>query len=407
MTMWWGAARSALLLAALLPAACMKTVYLDHPDNSAGGVSGTSDAGPVGGGNGLPDGGGNSDASHLHCSGSATPMQINVAQEKPAFTFALDRSHSMLMQLGMTPGSSRFSVTRDAIYGAVSTSLYSTLVPFGYYEFPTGDPTCSNACCTAGFPAGFNQVNNFNSSLFQCMSSQSLTCNNSDSAPTGQALQKIASAWRNNTTNQPLYTLLLTDGKPSDDCALDSSSSALNACEQTVNFLADMLSGSVFRTPAPPITTIVLAIGAVELDAPPSPSQPTYNSCLNKMAFAGGHPAQTPNPQAAAYTLLSTDASVRPQIDTLVTNAICTFDIDSSFDPLGKYEVDYNSGSSNGSTIPSDPTNGFTLLDKTRLMLTGSWCNTLMMAMKNSTHHSVTIRECVDPTHSFQQPPNP
>jgi hypothetical protein len=395
MTMRWGGGRSALLLAALLPAACMKTVYFDHPEIGAGGGGESgSDAGPGGGGNGVTDGGGNSDANHLHCSGSASAVSFNAAQEKPGFMFALDRSKSMLTALG---GGSRFSVTRDAIYSAVSSSLYSSLVPFGYYEFPTGDSTCSNVCCAAGFPSKTGQSTAFSIALSQCsMSSQSLTCNtSSDSVPTGQALQKIANSWRQNSSNAPLYAFLLTDGAPSNDCAFDSSPSAGNACEQTTNLINDMNSGNTFSSPVTPITTIVIAIGAVELDAPPPPSTATYNSCLNKMAFAGGHPA-TNSP--TAYTLASTEASVHTQIDMIVTNAICTFDIDSNFDPKNPYEIDYN-----GSLILSDPVNGWTL-DRTKLTFNGALCTTLMTAMKNSTRHNVTVKSCVDPSHPFQQP---
>jgi hypothetical protein len=395
----WGGGRSALLLAALLPAACMRSIDLSHPPVGGGGTDG-SDAGPVGGGSGVTDGGGgNADGGHLHCNGSASPMSFNVPQEKPAFMFALDRSKTMLTGLGNNNGT-RFSVARDAINAAVSSSPYSSLVPFGYYEFPTGDSTCSNVCCAAGFPAKTGQSVNFSIALSQCsMSSQSLTCNtNSDSAPTGQALQKIANSWKQNSSNAPLYALLLTDGAPSNDCAFDSSPSAGNACEQTTNWINDMSSGSTFSSPVTPITTIVMAIGAVELDAPPPPSTPTYNSCLNKMAFAGGRPAVN---SPTAYTLASTEASVHTQIDWIVTNAICTFDIDSSFDPKSMYEVDYN-----GSQIGSDPLNGFTL-DKTKLTLTGSWCSTLITAMKNSTRHNITVKGCLDPSHPFQPQPNP
>ena len=266
MTIRWGGGRSALLLAALLPAACMRT-YEFNPPGGGGGTNG-SDAGPFGGGNGVIDGGGgNSDASHLHCNGSASPMSFNPAQEKPAFMFALDRSKTMLTGLG---SGTRFSVARDAINAAVSSSPYSSLVPFGYYEFPTGDSSCSNVCCAAGFPAKTGQSVNFSIALSQCsMSSQSLTCNtNSDSAPTGQALQKIANSWKQNSSNAPLYALLLTDGAPSNDCAFDSSPSAGNACEQTTNLINDMNGGSTFSSPVTPITTIVMAIGAVDLDAP-------------------------------------------------------------------------------------------------------------------------------------------
>ena len=116
------------------------------------------------------------------------------------------------------------------------------------------------------------------------------------------------------------------------------------------------------------------------------------------MAFAGGHPALN---LPTAYTLASTEASVHTQIDTIVTNAICTFDIDSSFDPKSAFEVDYN-----GSQIGSDPLNGFTL-DKTKLTLTGSWCSTLITAMKNSTRHNVAVKGCLDPSHPFPLQPNP
>jgi len=157
MTMRWGAARSALLLAALLSAACMKNYEFPASGGGGGGVSGGNDAGPVGGGNGMPDGGGNSDASHLHCSGGASAQSITVTQEDPAFMFVLDRSKSMLMPLGTNNGT-RFSVTKDAINTAVSSSLYSTVAPFGYFEFPTADSSCSNLCCTAGFPAGWSHL---------------------------------------------------------------------------------------------------------------------------------------------------------------------------------------------------------------------------------------------------------
>jgi hypothetical protein len=400
MTRWWGAARSALLLAVLLPAACTRTYEFDPPNGGGGGVNG-SDAGPFGGGNGVTDGGGgNSDGSHLHCGGNTSVSSFNAVQDKPAFFFALDRSRTMLTGLGGNNGT-RFSVSRDAINAVLSSSSpYASLVPFGYYEFPTGDSSCNNnVCCAAGFPSRTGQSLPIAQALGQCsMSSQSLTCNtNSDSAPTGQALQKIANSWKQNSPG-PLYTFLITDGKPSDDCAFDSSPSAGSACEQTTNLINNMNDGSTFSPPVTPITTIVIAIGAVELDAPPPPSTATYNSCLNKMAFAGGHPALN---SPTAYTLATTEAALRTQIDTIVTNAVCTFDIDSAIDPRSPFEVDYN-----GSQVGADPLNGFTL-DKTKLTLTGSWCSTLMTAMKNNTRHNVTVKSCVDPSHPFQPQPNP
>ncbi len=398
MTKWWGAARSALLLAALLPAACMKTVYLDHPDNGGGGggVNGF-DAGPAGGGNGAADGGGNSDAGHLHCSGSASAMQIGILQEEPAFMFVLDRSKSMLAALGNNIGATRFSVTRDAINVAVSSSPYSALVPFGYVEFPTADSSCSDVCCAAGFPSSTGQPNHFSQWLNQCsMSTQSLICDSSsDGVPTQQALTKVASFFKR--MSNTLYALLLTDAEPSNDCVMDTSPSAGDACEQTTVFLNEMSTGNTPNGPTAPITTIVMAIGGVELTAPHSSTPPTYNGCLNNMAFAGGHPALN---SPTAYTLASTEASVHTQIDTIVTNAICTFDIiDSSFDPNGRFEIDYNGSA----MIASDPVNGWTV-DKTKLTFNGSLCTTLITAMKNSTKHSVAVRECVDPSHPFQQP---
>lgn len=391
MTTRWGGGRSALLLAALLPAACVRTYEFDS-SGGGGGVNG-SDAGPVGGGNGVDGGGGNSDAK-LHCSGSTTVTTLSSSPANPAIMFALDRSHSMLTGLGGN-GGSRFSVTGKAIIDTVNA--YSAIVSFGYVEFPTGDSSCSGMCCAGGLvpPAPLNSNSSaISMALNTCASSQSLTCNGStDVVPTGQALNKIANTFKHNTTNS-LYALLLTDGPPTSNCPLDPTQPD-DACDQANVLMSDMSKGNLSPSP---ITTFVIGIGDV---APDPMTTPPANNCLNRLAFSGGHPA----PTSPFYALATTDTSVRAQIDTIVTNAICQVDIDDQFfDPNHPFQV----FDVNGSMILPDPMNGWTLdPNKSRLTFTGSSCANLITALKTTSHHPISVKACIDPLHPFQPQPNP
>jgi len=322
---------------------------------------------------------------------------LNPSLENPAIMFALDRSQSMTKSLGSS--GTRFGVTAAAITSVVKA--YSMLVSFGYVEFPTGDSSsCTGMCCAAGFSpvstsSSASTINAINGWLGTCVSNQSLTCNtNSDVVPTGQAMKKIANAFHNNTTNT-LYALLLTDGPPTMNCPLDPAQPTDDACDQTANQIQAMFNGdfSIF-----PITTFVVGIG----DIPPDPGS-TINGCLNKMALAGGHPALA----SPFYSLASTDTAVDPLIDTFVTNAICAIDInDPAFDPNRPIEVDFK----NMQMLQPDPINGWTL-EKTRLIFNGSLCMTLIQGLKNASNPSryvtanVIVKQCVDPSHPFQQPP--
>ncbi len=388
MTRWWGAARSALLLAALLPAACMRSFEFDPPGGSGGGAPGNGGSGGVDGGS-LDAPSENRGAPH--CSGGAVFGSLNVKREVPSIMFALDRSPSMKTGLGGTTGSNqtRFSVTAKAITDSVS--FYSSLAQFGYVEFPgtQNDGSCSgpgSGCCAGGLvaitPVGPSAANAISNKLGMCTGNSFNNCVQTDATPTGQALKKSATNLQG--LGSWLYVILLTDGGPSPSCPLDPMS-ADSACEQTVHQISSMASASTSSTS---IATFVVAIGDIAPDG-----------CLSDMASASGH---TASPTAPFYFTAPTDSAVHSQIDSLVASMNCQFDITDSFDPTRPVEVDFNNP-----TILPDPTrtNGWDL-DKGAGHITvyGPACLTLIQGLKSSSSHQLSVKGCPDSSHPFQQP---
>jgi len=382
MTRRWGAARSALLLAALLPAACMRTFEFDPP-GGGGGTSG-GDAGPGGGGNGVD--GGNSDGSHLHCTGGASPTSLTVEQEVPSIMFVLDRSPSMLKNVAPT-SSSRFLVAGSAITDTVHN--YSQVAQFGYVEFPglpSGDNSCPQSGCCAGgtvpvAPTGSSGgiVSAISMRLMACTNNSQNNCAFTDATPTGQALKKVVNA----ITGKWLYAVLLTDGGPSPNCVLSSSSP--DVCVETQQQISSMSNES---SPTP-ISTFVVGVG--------DSISPNDEDCLGGMATAGGHSTGT----APFYIVANTEALVRSQVDAIVASTICNVDVIDSFDTSRPIEVDFNNAA-----IPNDPTktNGWDLdRNKSRITFYGPACTTLIQELK-TTPKRVVVKACVDPSHAFQQP---
>lgn len=397
MTRCWGGGRSALLLAALLPAACMRTVYFDHPDSTGGANDGTGGTSGGGGNSGIDSGSADvpTDTRGMpHCSGGTALTSLNTKQAMPSIVFALDRSSSMKTGLGGTNGSNqtRFSVTAQAITTTVSN--YSTFAQFGYVEFPgtQSDGSCPGpapGCCAGGLaatlPAGSNgnAANSIANKMGMCEMNPFNNCAQVDVAPTGQALKKSAVVLQGATAWQ--YVVLLTDGAPSPSCTIDSS--GLPICDQTVKQIGNM-SGSQSSTP---IFTFVVAVGEIPPDA---------DECLSMMASAGGRPASATAP---FYFSAPTDTAVRSQIDTIVASTICQWDITDNLDSGRPIEVDFNN-----STLTQDPTrtNGWDI-DRSSGHITvyGPACTMLLQQLKNTSHH-LTVKGCLDTSHSFQ-PPNP
>jgi len=386
MTRRWSGG-SALLLAALLPAACMKSVEFDHPavGGGGGGMGGSSAASGGSGGSGTADGGGSSDAGNrLHCTTGTQQQQLTAQQNVPSIMFALDRSPSMTKN-GLGLGS-RFSVAGKAITDSVSA--YSQLAQFGYVEFPDVDSSGScpqNGCCAGGVVLlGFNSsANPIQNQLMMCQptpNNNSGNCAETDATPTGQALKKIA----NNLTGRWLYAVVLTDGPPT--CFIDSSSPD-PACEQTQQQISRMASFSPSTTA---ISTLIVAIGS---DSPDDAGNPgAGNSCLTKLSAAGGYPTATP----PFYVTATTESQVHSVVDNLVTSMICRIDItEANYDPT-RLEVDFGSA-----VVAPDPTrnNGWDLDRNTgRITIYGPACSSVIAGMKTSSHR-ISVKGCVDTSH--------
>jgi len=381
MTRWWAGGRSALLAAALLPAACsMKTIVLDHGGTAGGGGANGIDAGLGGGGNGVGDGG-TSDANRVHCSGGAQSFSLAVAPEVPSVMFAVDRSPSMGKNNLGTSGT-RYTVIRAAISDTVTK--YTSLAGFGYVEFPgqSSDSSCSD-CCIGGFvpPSlghGPGAILDKMNSCWNPAAGQ-YNCLGSSEAPSAQALKKISTSLKNSMG--PLYAILLTDGPPS--CSLDSTP---DVCDQTAQLVSDMALS------LPHIVTAVVAIGDVPIDS--DDGGPPINNCLSNIAFAGGQPSGMSSP---FYYVANTDVLARSQIDSVVSGTICHIDItEPSFDQNPtRLEVDVN-----GTPIPNDPINGWTLSTRLdgvpRLDFSGTGCTSLISGLNRSSPR-VVVKGCPDP----------
>jgi hypothetical protein len=382
----WGGG-CALLIAALLPAACMKSVEFDHPAVGGGGGSGTNGVGGKfgNGGNGFGDGGA-SDASvdsHLHCS-SGQPISISVSPETPSIMVALDRSPSMRNPLdGSTP---RFQVVKDAISATLTN--YQPLATFGYVEFPgdNGDPSCPDGCCAGGFVpliAPSSSTGGAASSISTMMnkcwspSMQQYNCIGSGVSPSGHALQKIAKTFRNTqTSGGQLYALLLTDGPPT--CPLFSSNAA-DSCDDAATQASGMNLGT------PNIGTFVVAVGDID---------PRDGQCFTNLASAGGHPNTTgPN----NWYVADTEALVHSQVDRIVASTICHLNVSPNqqpFDPSpSRLEVDVRGAPA---PIPNvDSTNGYvvtTTASGTHIDFVGRACDALNAARIKGSR--ITVQGC-------------
>ncbi len=368
MTRWWGGGSTALLVAVLVPAACSMT-KIPLGLSGGGGGSGTGS----GGGDGLSDAGGSdspTDGKVIHCSGGQSPSQIKALPEVPSIMFAVDRSPSMgKNSLG---GGTRYSVAKDAISQTVNK--YTPLAGFGYIEFPgkSNDNTCGN-CCVGGYLApSFNGSNAISDTMTACWfpSAGQYNCVGSDATPSLQALNKIRSNLK--SSPGPIYTLLLTDGPPT--CATDSMS---DPCDQAAQTVSDMFKSAQ-------IATAVVAVGDVQIDS--DDGGPPANTCLSNIANAGGHPSGTSRP---FYYVANTEGLVHSEVDSIVAGTICHVDITDSTVDLNPFrlEVDVN-----GTPIPFDPLNGWTLSDA-RIDFWGTSCSTLISALSRNSNR-VVVKGC-------------
>ena len=95
------------------------------------------------------------------------------------------------------------------------------------------------------------------------------------------------------------------------------------------------------------------------------------------MAFAGGHPALA----APYYVAANTEALVRREIDTIVANTICHFDIIRGFDPNRPLEVDFNNVN-DCDPIQPEPTGGTSTEIPARISIYGLACTNLLQGLR-------------------------
>jgi len=382
MTRRWGGG-TALLLAALLSAACTEKVVLDHPVGAGGGGGAFGLGGGIGnGGNGFGDGGVSDAAgdSRLHCSNGQS-IAVNVSQEVPSIMFAVDRSPTMRMPLDGTMA--RFAVTRDAINAALNK--YQQLATFGYVEFPgDGNDSSCGDCCAGGFVPLISPSNTNNAQtaimpmMNQCwsLSMQQYNCIGSSESPSGQALQKIARTFRNTSTSAgQLYALLLTDGPPS--CAVFDPM-APDFCDQTASQISDMNIGP------PKIGTFVVVLGTV--------TDSKNIQCFNNLASAGATSGG-----GSSYYPADTEALVGFQIDRILSSTVCRLNISPNQQPFdqnpARIEVDVKNGQP---ILNTDASNGYavtTTASGTHIDFVGTACTMLIGALKSSPR-SISVRGC-------------
>jgi hypothetical protein len=231
------------------------------------------------------------------------------------------------------------------------------------------------------------------SELNTCVTQSQVSCSGSQATPTEQALIKIANTFKRVTG--ALYAVVLTDGPPSQNCAVDSTSMD-TVCEQTSNQIFAMREGT------PSISTFVTVIGTPTADDPNNPA--AGNTCLSNMANNGGHVRSgSPSP---TYMQALTESSVQANLVAIVRSTICRIDIvQSGFDPTVDADgvVLYN----NDMLVPRDPIDqpadgwSFDLASKSTIVLNGALCDYVIN--KGAARH-VTLKGCLRSSTSFPSP---
>jgi hypothetical protein len=376
-------AHAATLIAALLPAACMQTVVLDHPRTDGG--RGDADAEADSSDNDATGGGDGSNDHGLHCVvGDTRPL--TVSQDVPSIFIALDRSSTMRAPLG-TNGS-RFTVTRDAIEKVLMT--FGPLVQFGYVEFPglPSDNDCMNiySCCasvTTSLVRAGTSLMGITSMLNRCDQGTQVNClpNSPDARPIIQAISRIEMAYTGLPRNTgPLYALLITGGEPT--CSAQQGPDPA-VCAQTGFAINNLLVSSS----NPHFSTFVVGVGDV---AGALNASNTGNQCLDDLAQAGGLLRDSGPP---FYYPATTDPLVHSYLNTIVSGTVCRINIDdSNFDSdPAQIEVNLNG------TIPYDPTNqnGWNI-NKSQITIYGPACATFVTNL-TTTSRQLVVKGCNDP----------
>jgi hypothetical protein len=388
-----GAGRAAVLVAALLPVACMSSFTLGRPPTGAGGDTGNVDAGGDSISGADRDGSSDRDGN---CPASSSFLGLNPKRFTPSIVIALDHSSSMTNSRFGNNNGTRLSVVQSALEDRLMK--YAQIIRFGYVEFPgvTAGHACANmnGCCVGKVIQPLNgSEGGIIAAIDQCGvgQSQSSGCLNSDSTPTAMALSAINDTYMSLGAggaggaggSSISYTLLITDGEPS--CAMGTSTMPGDACNQAgleIGKLSKLLN----------VFTFVLGVG----DIPGFSDSAGANSCLNDLAVAGGLSRADKSP---FYYPASNESTLNSDLNTIVGQAACHLEIDDTVDP-DRTQIEIitsgNNNMSSSATVPRDATNGWSYdrNSTTRIIFNGTSCQDFLNAAA-STNQKVRAEGCV------------
>jgi len=300
--------------------------------------------------------------------GCLVPASATYKSTYPQLLILLDRSADMQRQFAV--GATRESAAQSAL--TAQLSAYQTRIKFGFRDFPA-DPTkfqCSpGTCClnpVIGLAPGLNLAARVSSDI-QCADSYySGGCPTpSVDSPSNAALAQARDDYKNVSTDDGVYVLLVTASEPS--CSADSRDPCVSA-RNAAGALGDM-----------GIHIIVLSVGYQ-----PDPG----SSCLYQIAGRGFQtPSDDLQPVYPASNTNDLSNAVSDVFSAVARNA-CTLSSTSALPPTGVLPTVYI-----GQTyIPFDSQDGwsYAAFSRTKITFSGSACKTWLGSGSQLTNPDVS-----------------
>jgi hypothetical protein len=353
--------------------------------SSSGGSSGGSSSGSIGK---LPigDDGGSSSQGDPDASCAGFTAEATATSQPVAMEFVLDGSGSMKQSNKWTAATAALSTIFSDMGTKNDPGLYAGLIVFSDKNDSTGGGGLFGGGGGGPYP-GTNdvpiaQVNGTQAGLLQARYGNGDQPSNS--TPTGAAMTGgygVLESFTGAGTNAKKVLILITDGVPTDNCAVTGANYTTNQC---VTQAATELTKA---SPAGPVETFAIGVGAF-----PSTDLTNYDpSFLGYLANAGGSgPAGcVPSDNATAANLCyfevdpsgsaaATETAFEAAINAIrgkVVSLSCTFKINPG--DAGAIDPTKVNVSVNGQPVPQDPTNGWTYdnpTNPTSVTLHGTSC---------------------------------